>query len=198
MSLVSWPHLAVKITHQPLGLPPLLFSLPLLHSSLSYSSSLLWRLLSPPFYFLYFVPLPPIFSLFSMSSPLPPLLNPVCYPSSPCRQRSLTTDSLLPFLLPNPYTTSRYWLHAELVRPRPPPFPLAFPAASPLASPLIKRHQCILNLGFGSVLNQHFLLYIIGVCSLTLTCTVKVDSLQVSRRSLSCSASLCPTSHFKM
>lgn len=61
-----------------------------------------------------YVPLPP---------PPQPLLIPVCYPSSPCRQRSLTTDSLLPFLLPNPYTTSRYWLHAELPGARPPPFP---------------------------------------------------------------------------
>lgn len=84
--------------------------------------------------FLYFVP--PSFSFVSLCFPLyppsQPLLIPVCYPSSPCRQRSLTTDSLLPFLLPNPYTTSRYWLHAELPGPRPPPFPLAFPAASPL------------------------------------------------------------------
>lgn len=77
--------------------------------------------------FLYFSN--PRFPLFS---PPRPLLIPVCYPSSPCRQRSLTTDSLLPFLLPNPYTTSRYWLHAELPGLRPPPFPLAFPSASPL------------------------------------------------------------------
>lgn len=126
------------LNHPSASWPP---TSPFFYSSSPFISFLL--LLLPPltfafstlfFYFLYFVPLPPIFSLFSMSSPLPPrpLLNPVCYPSSPCRQRSLTTDSLLPFLLPNPYTTSRYWLHAELVRPRPPPFPLAFPAASPL------------------------------------------------------------------
>uniref|UniRef100_A0A8C5I2Q7 Protein scribble homolog n=1 Tax=Gouania willdenowi TaxID=441366 RepID=A0A8C5I2Q7_GOUWI len=71
-----------------------------------------------------------------------PLLIPVCYPSSPCHPRSLTTDSLQPFLLPNPYTTSRYWLHAELLEapPMTPP-PLAFPAASLLSFLLFQRPQ---------------------------------------------------------
>ena len=101
------------------------------------------------------------FILFSilLSPLLRPLLIPVCYPSSPCHQRSLTTDSLLPFLLPNPYTTSRYWLHAEFRGLQLPTSPIAFPAASPLWFLLIKRHQCDCTLGCGSVIEQHLLLF---------------------------------------
>ncbi len=56
-------------------------------------------------------------SLFCHIDPPPPflspLLMPVCCPFSPCQKRSLTTDNLLPFLLPNPFTTFRYCLHAS-------------------------------------------------------------------------------------
>lgn len=82
------------------------------HTGLQYESSILLPSSFP-------LPIPILHSL-PLSSPLPPF----CCPSSPCRKRSLTTDSLLPFLLPNPYTTSRYCLHAELPGPSP---PLGFP-----------------------------------------------------------------------
>lgn len=120
--------LASLQTTSPLSIPSSLFLLLFLSPPLTFAFSTLFSS------FLYFVPPPPLFCLvFLFSLRPPPLLNPVCYPSSPCRQkRSLTTDSLLPFLLPNQYTTSRYWLHAELLGPRPPLFPLAFPAAFPL------------------------------------------------------------------
>lgn len=112
---------------------------------------------STMFFSLLFLP-SSIFSI--LVSPLPrPLFIPVCYPSSPCRQRSLTTDSLLPFLLPNPYTTSRYWLHAELRGPQPPPLPPGFPCClSRHVSLSVKRHQCDCSLGCGSVIDLHFLL----------------------------------------
>lgn len=72
------------------------------------------------------------FPPFSLS--ISPLLMPVCCPFSPCQKRSLTTDNLLPFLPPNPFTTFRYCLHAKRRGVQPArslwatPVLLAFPA----------------------------------------------------------------------
>ncbi len=75
-----------------------------------------------------------IFFFFPFSLSISPLLMPVCCPFSPCQKRSLTTDNLLPFLLPNPFTTFRYCLHAKRRGVQPArslwatPVLLAFPA----------------------------------------------------------------------